>query len=136
MKKTIFLILTFCIFQNVQSQNINEKSLENVDNNIYNSAGVEVQPEFPGGITSFYKFIGANYKTPDVAGLKGKLIITFLVDKDGSLTDIKALRDIGYGTGIEAIRVLNLSPKWKPGEQNGQTVRCAYVLPINIETPK
>ncbi len=136
MKKILFLALTFCVFQSVQSQNTKENPSENVDNNIYNSAGIEVKPEFPGGITAFYKFIGANYKTPDVAGLKGKLIIAFVVDKDGSLTDIKVLRDIGFGTGTEAVRVLQLSPKWIPAVQNGKTVKCAYTLPINIETSK
>ncbi len=136
MKKILFLALTFCVFQSVQSQNTKENPSENVDNNIYNSAGIEVKPEFPGGITAFYKFIGANYKTPDVAGLKGKLIIAFVVDNDGSLTDIKVLRDIGFGTGTEAVRVLKLSPKWIPAVQNGKTVKCAYTLPINIETSK
>jgi protein TonB len=136
MKKILFLALTFCVFQSVQSQNTKANPSGNVDNNIYNSAGIEVKPEFPGGITAFYKFIGANYKTPDVAGLKGKLIVAFVVDKDGSLTDIKVLRDIGFGTGTEAVRVLKLSPKWIPAEQNGQTVRCAFTLPINIETSK
>jgi periplasmic protein TonB len=136
MKKILFLALAFCVFQSVQSQNTKENPSGNLDNNIYNSAAIEVKPEFPGGIAAFYKFIGANYKTPDVAGLKGKLIIAFVVDKDGSLTDIKILRDIGFGTGTEAVRVLKLSPKWIPAEQNGQTVRCAFTLPINIETSK
>ena len=52
------------------------------------------------------------------------MYVTFVVEKDGSLTDIKVIRDIGYGTGKEAIRVLKKCPKWTPGEQNGKKVRC------------
>ena len=90
------------------------------DNNIYNTAGIEVKPDFPGGLEKFYKFIGKNFQVPEEEGLKGKIFVTFVVEKDGSLTDIKVLRDIGYGTGKEAIRVLKSCPKWNPGEQNGK----------------
>jgi len=102
------------------------------DNTVYNTAGIEVKPEFPGGIDEFYKFISKNYNCPKVEKLAGKVYVTFIIEKDGSLTDIKVLRDIGYGTGKEAIRVLELSPKWLPGEQNGKKVRCTYSLPIAI----
>ncbi|MBP1223475.1 energy transducer TonB [Flavobacterium sp. 1355] len=104
------------------------------DNNVYNTAGIEVKPDFPGGIDKFYKFVGNNYKTPEEEGLKGKVYVTFVVEKDGSLTDIKVLRDIGYGTGAEAIRVLKKCPKWTPGEQNGKKVRVLYSLPITIQS--
>lgn len=104
------------------------------DNTVYSSAGIEVQPVFPGGIAKFYDFIGRNYQTPEEEGLKGKVFVSFTVEKDGSLTDIKVLRDIGYGTGKEAIRVLNKCPKWAPGEQNGKKVRCTYSLPISIQS--
>ncbi|WPO79666.1 energy transducer TonB [Flavobacterium sp. KACC 22761] len=104
------------------------------DNQVYNTAGIEVKPDFPGGIDKFYKFVGNNYKTPEEEGLKGKVYVTFVVEKDGSLTDIKVLRDIGYGTGAEAIRVLKKCPKWTPGEQNGKKVRVLYSLPITIQS--
>jgi protein TonB len=104
------------------------------DNQVYNTAGIEVKPDFPGGIEKFYKFVGNNYKTPEEEGLKGKVYVTFVVEKDGSLTDIKVLRDIGYGTGAEAIRVLKKCPKWTPGEQNGKKVRVLYSLPITIQS--
>lgn len=105
------------------------------DNQIYNTAGIEVKPEFPGGIAKFYKYVGDNYRAPEQEGLKGKVYITFVVEKDGSLTDIKVLRDIGYGTGKEAIRVLGKSPRWNPGIQNGKPVRVLYSLPIQIQSP-
>jgi protein TonB len=104
------------------------------DNGIYNTAGIQVQPEFPGGMDKFYKFIGKNFQVPDEEGLKGKVFVTFVVEKDGSLTDIKVIRDIGYGTGKEAIRVLKSCPKWNAGEQNGKKVRVQYSLPISIQS--
>ncbi|RXR22191.1 energy transducer TonB [Flavobacterium stagni] len=106
------------------------------DNTIYSSAGIEVKPDFPGGIAKFYSFIQKNYVAPDEPGLKGQVFVSFVVEKDGSLTDIKILRDIGYGTGKEAERVLRKCPRWTPAEQNGKKVRCSYQIPIKIETPE
>lgn len=104
------------------------------DNKVYNQTDLEEKPDFPGGMEKFYKFIGMNFQTPEEDGLKGKVYVTFVVEKDGSLTDIKVLRDIGFGTGKEAIRVLNKCPKWTPGEQNGMKVRVLYSLPITINS--
>jgi len=104
------------------------------DNTVYNTAGIEVKPDFPGGMDKFNAFVAKNYQAPEEEGLKGKVYVTFVVEKDGSLTDIKVLRDIGYGTGKEAIRVLNKCPKWTPGEQNGKKVRCTFSLPISIQS--
>jgi protein TonB len=104
------------------------------DNTVYNTAGIEVKPEFPGGMEKFYSFIQRNYQMPDEEGLKGKVYVTFVVEKDGSLTDIKVLRDIGYGTGKEAVRVLKATPRWNPGEQNGKKVRCTFSLPISLQS--
>ena len=103
------------------------------DNNIYSNAGIQVSPEFPGGLPKFYKFVSNNYRTPEEDGLAGKVYVSFVVEKDGSLTDIKVVRDIGFGTGKEAIRVLKSCPKWTPGEQNGKKVRVLYSLPITIQ---
>lgn len=110
------------------------KDVVEEDNNIYNTAGIEVKPDFPGGIAKFYKYVERNYQIPEEEGLKGKVFVSFVVEKDGSLTDIKVIRDIGYGTGKEAIRVLKASPKWTPGEQNGKKVRVLYSLPISIQS--
>jgi periplasmic protein TonB len=107
---------------------------EPIDETIYSSAGLEVQPEFPGGIGNFYKGIARNYVYPEGEEINGKVVVSFVVEKDGSLTDIKVLRDLGYGTGAEAIRVLKKLPKWSPGEQNGRKVRASYVLPIALQT--
>lgn len=109
-----------------------EKLNSKDDNLIYNSAGIDVRPEYPGGMSEFYLYIQKNYKVPYVKGLTGKVLVSFVVEKDGSITDIKVLKDLGYGTGDEAVRILKNCKKWSPGEQNGAKVRCSYVLPINL----
>ncbi|MBN9284386.1 MULTISPECIES: energy transducer TonB [Flavobacterium] len=96
---------------------------------------VEVPPEFPGGMAGFNKYVQKNFRAPDVdEGVKTlRVIVGFVVERDGSLTDIKVLRDPGYGMGKEAIRMLQNAPKWKAGVQNGRAVRVAYNLPITIQ---
>jgi len=108
--------------------------VEAEDTNVYSSAGIEVKPDFPGGMAKFYSYIGNNYRAPEEEGISGKVYVTFVVEKDGSLTDIKVVRDLGHGTGAEAIRVLKKCPKWTPGEQNGKKVRVLYSLPITIQS--
>ncbi len=106
------------------------------DNLIYNIAGIEVKPDFPGGLEKFYQFFNNNFQIPDEEDLKGKVYATFVVEKDGALSEIKILRDIGYGTGGESIRVLKLSPKWIPGKQNGKIVRVLYSMSFPISEIK
>jgi protein TonB len=98
----------------------------------FTTAGIEVKPEFPGGMAKFYKYVGDNYRAPEEEGLRGKVYVTFVWKRDGSLTDIKVLRD-GYGTGKE-VKSVNRSPRWNPGIQNGKPVRVLYSLPIQIQT--
>lgn len=93
----------------------------------------EKKPDFPGGMKAFYDFIGENYKAPD-AKIDGKVYIQFIVEADGSLANFEVLRDIGHGTGEEAVRVLKLSPKWIPGEKDGKPVRVQYSIPISIQS--
>lgn len=131
--KKIILIFAIFIFQTVSSQ-VEERVAQKPDENIYNTAGVEVAPDYPGGINEFYKYIGSEYRVPNIKGLKGKVYVCFVVEKDGSLTDIKVIRDIGYGTGKEAQRVLENCKKWTPGLQDGKKVRVMYSLPISIVT--
>ena len=97
------------------------------------------QPQFPGGMAEFYKLVGMNFKTPaeaDKNKVQGKMFIQFMVEKDGSLSDFKILKDLGYGMAEEAIRVVKLSPKWIPGTENGKSVRVLYNLPIMIQANK
>jgi len=134
MKKFLILIL-ICAAQISFSQTQNTVSVMSDDeNHVYNIAGIDIKPEFPGGINEFYKYIGQNYKIPKEKPntVKGKIVTTFVVEKDGSLNDIKIIKDVGFNTGNEAIRVLKLSPKWNSGKLEGQDVRVLYVLPITI----
>lgn len=101
------------------------------------NVGLEKSPEFPGGIQNFMKEVGKRYKTPDAVSEAGtlKVFVSFVVEKDGSLSNIKVTRDPGFGLGREAIRVLqSIKTKWSPGIQNGLPVRTAYNLPISVIT--
>src|SRR5690606_27368316 len=96
---------------------------------------VEVQPEPPGGLDAFRRWVGQNYVYPQGAidaGVKGTIQVSFVVEIDGSLTDVKVVRDLSYGTGQAAINVLKKAKKWSPGIQNGRPVRVAYTLPITL----
>lgn len=105
------------------------------DNNlIYSMTGIEVKPNFPGDISKLEHFFNNNFKVPEEDNLKGKITTSFTIEKDGSLSDIKVMRDIGYGTSSEAIRVLRKSPKWNPGKQNGKPIRVQYTLVFALDT--
>ncbi|MES2427935.1 MAG: TonB family protein [Bacteroidota bacterium] len=94
---------------------------------------VERQPGFPGGLEAFGKYLQNNIKFPAVDrenGVSGRVICSFVVEKDGSLTDIKAVRSPSQTMSDEAIRVLKKSPKWTPGIQNQHPVRVSYTVPI------
>lgn len=95
----------------------------------------EESASFPGGIDSLNKFIEANLQYPEQARqcfVQGTVYLTFTVEKDGSLTDIKVIRDIGCGCGEEAIRIIKMMPKWIPAKQCGKIVRQQYNLPIKF----
>jgi protein TonB len=111
-----------------------DKGVEPIDNSIYNSAGLQVQPEFPGGMKAFYEYVNKNFRIPDIdQNMTARIYVSFVVEKDGSLSAIKVLRDPGYGMGKEAERVLkSLKKKWQPGVQNGKPVRASFNLPITI----
>ena len=90
---------------------------------------------FPGGVHAFYTFLARNIKYPRLVKEKkaqGKVYLTFVVEKDGRLNDIKILRGIGYGCDEEAIRVMKTSPRWSPGRQHGKLVRQQYTVPIKF----
>lgn len=96
---------------------------------------VESEPEFPGGMEALYKYLAQNIKYPQLArenGITGKVYVTFVVEKDGSIANPRILRDIGGGCGAEAIRVVKAMPKWSPGKQRGKAVRVQFNLPVNF----
>ena len=96
---------------------------------------VENDPEFPGGLEAMYKFLAQNIKYPQLArenNITGRVYVTFVVEKDGSVSGVRVLRDIGGGCGAEAVRVVKSMPKWTPGKQRGKAVRVQYNLPVNF----
>ena len=97
---------------------------------------VEVDPEFPGGMEAFYKYLAENIHYPEQAKkeqLQGRVFVTFVVEKDGSISDAKVLRGIGGGCDEEALRVVNAMPKWTPGKMRGEVVRVNFNLPITFK---
>lgn len=103
-------------------------------NEIIEASGVDVYPEFPGGMEGWSKYIQKNLRYPSMAqdeGIQGKVFLSFVVEKDGTITDVKVVRGIGYGCDDEAIRVIKKSPRWKAGMQNNLPVRVRYNMPIS-----
>nr|WP_294932072.1 energy transducer TonB [uncultured Flavobacterium sp.] len=147
MMKKLLILLSICLIQNIFSQTIeNQNNIEltfeevghgitpEADNPVYSPSGLEVKPDFPGGMIAFDRFIEQNFKIPkENSGIKGKIFVGFVVEKDGSLNDIKVFKDLGSGTGTEAIRVLKLSPKWNSGQHESKNVRVMYTIPIIIK---
>jgi len=97
---------------------------------------VEDQPAPKGGMAAFYEYVGKNLKYPAQArrmGIEGKVFVQFIVDKDGSITEVQAIKGIGAGCDEEAIRVLKNAPKWNPGKQRGRPVKVRMILPITFK---
>ncbi len=96
---------------------------------------VEDDPEFPGGLSALSQYLASNIKYPQLAkenNITGKVFVSFVVEKDGSVGQVKILRDIGGGCGAEAVRVVKSMPKWKPGKQRGKPVRTQFNLPVDF----
>jgi TonB family protein len=96
---------------------------------------VDTPPVFPGGLEKFYELIGKNIRYPSEArrnGIQGRVIVSFIIEKDGTLTNVKVIRGIGDGCDEEAIRIIKLSSPWMPGIQNGNLVRVSYTVPIGF----
>jgi len=95
----------------------------------------EQMPIFEGGDAALLKYLGENLKYPDKTkdrGVQGRVVIGFIVEKDGSLTDVKVLRPVDIDLDAEVLRLVKGMPKWIPGRHNGQRVRVKYLLPIHI----
>ena len=95
----------------------------------------EEYPSFPGGEEALYKFIDDNLRYPEEArevNVQGSVIIRFVVEKDGSISNAAIAREIGCGCGREALRVVNMMPRWKPGKQGAKPVRTEFILPVKF----
>ena len=94
---------------------------------------VEEMPAFPGGEQKLMEYVGKNIKYPQIAresGIQGRVFVGFVVEPDGSVSNVKLLRGIGGGCDEEAMRVIKNMPRWKPGKQRGKAVRVSYQIPV------
>ena len=94
---------------------------------------VEEMPQFPGGPTEIFKFLRETLKYPEKAEkahTEGRVIVTFIVEKDGSISNAKITKSVSEELDAEALRVVNAMPRWTPGRQNGKVVRVKYNIPI------
>lgn len=122
----------------IQSPSASEFGIEGsrYEGKLYDLGNVELAPEYQGGQKALGRFLGSRLRYPARARqnkIQGKVYIGFIVEKNGSLSDFKVVRGIGGGCDEEAIRVLKLSPLWKPGYANGKPVRTSYTLPITFQ---
>jgi len=130
MKKYIVILLFF--FAHILAAQ-NTESSNNVDSNIYNAKAVDKQPEYPGGLAEFDNFIKANFRKPETnQGMSGKIVAMIVVHIDGSISDMKILRDFGSGSGKETIRLLRMTSNWIPAEKDGKKVNTKMLLTLNI----
>ncbi len=109
-----------------------------MDETITDFSGLEVMPQPMGGMEAWAKFLTQNLRFPSEAqqdGVSGKVFLSFIIEKDGHLSDITVARAAGHGFDEEALRVLKLAKAWKPGMQNGRPVRVKYTIPINFQAP-
>lgn len=123
------LVLLFVANTNATAQNkkvANDKVLEKA----------EVMPEYPGGDQAMMQFVADNVKYPQEAmdkEISGRVLVSFVVEKDGSINDVKVVKGIGGGCDEEAVRVVNAMPKWKPGMDKGKPVRVSYMMPFTFK---
>lgn len=137
-----FLFLFSCQNNNVTSlkepsQKTVQKEIKLFDENkVYETTEVDIVPDYPGGIDKFYAFLKKNYVIPedvienDILG--HGVFASVRIEKDGSLSEIKIIRDFGFGTGSELVRVLRISAKWIPAKIQGKPVKCLYTIPYYI----
>ena len=113
-----------------KDNNANKANKNGIDEEVF--MVVEEQPQFPGGNSAMMKFLADNIRYPLEAqekGIQGRVIVNFIVEKDGSLSNLVVERGVDPSLDAEAVRVIGDMPKWKPGKQRGQVVRVKYTLP-------
>jgi len=124
----ILFLLAFVKLSSAQAQTNNNELTDTV-------FVADVMPEYPGGNEEMARFIMKNIRYPEIAkdnGIKGKVIIEFVVDKDGYVADVTIKKGIGGGCDEEAMRIVKKMPQWKPATHNGKPINVKMVLPINF----
>ena len=117
-----------------EGNGINTTPVPDAGEGLATTASVDVMPMFPGGMARFYKEVGSKFRTPEVENATTlKVYVSFVIEKDGTMTNVKVIRDPGHGMGAEALRVLqSIKTKWTAGKIKGNAVRTAYNLPITV----
>ena len=119
-----------------QPDTLRMDTIEKVAEDVEIFGMVEEMPSFPGGEVKLVEYIAKNLNYPQEAiekGIEGRVFVGFIIDVDGSVTDVKLLRGIGGGCDEEAIRVIKSLPKWRPTKQNGVFSRVSYQIPVNFK---
>ena len=97
---------------------------------------VEEMPQYPGGPSALFEYLSQNIKYPSVAeenGVQGRVLVTFVVERDGTITDVRVVKSVDPSLDKEAQRVVNSMPRWIPGKQNGSPVRVKYTVPVTFK---
>jgi TonB family protein len=117
-----------------QKADVSKPDMKPDKNGVYQI--VEEMPQYPGGEQALLKYVSDNITYPQEAKdkeIQGRVFVSFVIEKDGSVNEVKVLRSIGGGCDEEAVRVIKGMPKWKPGKQEGKPVRVSYTMPINFK---
>ncbi|MEY4904680.1 MAG: hypothetical protein RLZZ292_2495 [Bacteroidota bacterium] len=143
MKKNIIIAFFLLGFTTLQAQNDSMRGPEEApvkkteSPSIFSLREVDEKPVFGDGtMTAPLRYVMSNLKYPAIArenNIQGRVVVTFVVEKDGSITDPKVLKDLGGGCGEEALNALKEMPKWKPGKKDGVPVRVQYDLPVQFK---
>jgi protein TonB len=107
-----------------------------VEEKTYEMFDIQKPPSFPGGEQQLLKYLSENIQYPALArenNIQGTVVLTFVVGKNGNVTDVQIVKDVGGGTGKEAVRVVKAMPKWNPGEANGHPVKVRFTLPVRFK---
>lgn len=119
------------VTQRVETEPVKAEPKPEVENKVFDV--VEQMPSFPGGPSALMQYLSSNIKYPVVAqenGVQGRVVVSFVVERDGSITDVQVARSVDPSLDREAQRVVRSMPKWIPGKQNGQAVRVKYNVPV------
>ena len=128
---TTLSVLAILLMANTTAMAQNKKA---TNDKVYEK--VEVMPEFSGGDQAMMDFVAKNVVYPQEARdkeISGRVLVSFIVEKDGSITNAKVAKGIGGGCDEEAVRVVNAMPKWKPGKQKGKPVRVSFMMPFTFK---
>ena len=129
MKRIIFIVLAIMVTLSINAQS----EATHVEEKVYDV--VEEMPQFPGGPSALFEYLSNNLQYPVVAeenGVQGRVIVTFIVEKDGSISNAKVVKAVDPSLDKEAIRLVESMPNWIPGKQNGEPVRVKYTVPVTF----